>query len=72
MVEQVQNKNKEMQALHEKSIAALVSQHQTAINEMNQNLQMKEELWKAAQTAQSEMVKQMEELQRQAEEAKVF
>ncbi|XP_063820527.1 CAP-Gly domain-containing linker protein 1 isoform X7 [Pseudophryne corroboree] len=69
-VEKVQGKNREMQALHEKSIADLVCQHEAAISELKQNLQAKEDLWKTAQTTHNSMVKQMEELQQQAEHAK--
>ncbi|XP_075033980.1 CAP-Gly domain-containing linker protein 1 isoform X1 [Mixophyes fleayi] len=69
--ENVQSKNREMQILHEKSIADLVSKHQTAISELKQDLQTKEDVWKAAQTTHDIMVKQMEELQQQAEQAKV-
>lgn len=61
-----------MQMLHEKSISDLVSQHQTTISELKQNLQVKEELWKASQVTQNNMVKQIEELQRQEQQAKVF
>ncbi|KAM4050273.1 uncharacterized protein ACNLHF_015065 isoform 2-T2 [Anomaloglossus baeobatrachus] len=63
-IEKLQLENKEIQALKEKFISDLVSQHETAINELKQNLQAKEEMWKAAQ------VRQMEELQQQTEKAK--
>ncbi|XP_056391212.1 protein lava lamp isoform X2 [Hyla sarda] len=69
-MEKVQLQKKEMQSLHEKSILDLVSQHETKINELSQNLHVKEEMWKAAQVMQNNMVKQIEELQQQTEQAK--
>ncbi|KAM3937062.1 uncharacterized protein RB166_003442 isoform 2-T2 [Leptodactylus fuscus] len=69
-VEKLQLENKEMKALHEKSTSDLVSQHKSIINELKQNLQDKEEMYKSAQVTQNNMVKQMEELQQQAEQAK--
>ncbi|CAJ0931680.1 unnamed protein product [Ranitomeya imitator] len=65
-IENLHLENKELQALKEKCISDLVSQHQSTINELKQNLQVKEEMWKVAQ------VKQTEELQQQVEKAKVF
>ncbi|XP_069611723.1 CAP-Gly domain-containing linker protein 1 isoform X7 [Ranitomeya imitator] len=63
-IENLHLENKELQALKEKCISDLVSQHQSTINELKQNLQVKEEMWKVAQ------VKQTEELQQQVEKAK--
>ncbi|XP_053328511.1 CAP-Gly domain-containing linker protein 1 isoform X9 [Spea bombifrons] len=71
LAEKSQNECKELQNMHEKSVADLVSQHQTLITELKDNLQAKEELWQAAQVGQTDMVKQMEELKQQAEQAKV-
>ncbi|XP_077149263.1 CAP-Gly domain-containing linker protein 1 isoform X2 [Ranitomeya variabilis] len=63
-IEKLHLENKERQALKEKCISDLVSQHQSTISELKQNLQVKEEMWKVAQ------VKQTEELQQQVEKAK--
>uniref|UniRef100_A0A8D2M4S7 CAP-Gly domain containing linker protein 1 n=1 Tax=Zonotrichia albicollis TaxID=44394 RepID=A0A8D2M4S7_ZONAL len=70
-IESSQHQYKDLQAKHEKEISELVAKHDADIQGFKQNLQDAEEALKSAQRKNSELEAQAEELQKQAEQARV-
>ncbi|XP_050836379.1 CAP-Gly domain-containing linker protein 1 isoform X3 [Serinus canaria] len=70
-IESSQHQYKDLQAKHEKEISELVAKHDADIQGFKQNLLDAEEALKSAQKKNSELEAQAEELQKQAEQARV-
>uniref|UniRef100_H0Z796 CAP-Gly domain containing linker protein 1 n=1 Tax=Taeniopygia guttata TaxID=59729 RepID=H0Z796_TAEGU len=70
-IESSQHQYKDLQAKHEKETSELVAKHDADIQGFKQNLLDAEEALKSAQRKNSELEAQAEELQKQAEQARV-
>ncbi|XP_054145103.1 CAP-Gly domain-containing linker protein 1 isoform X5 [Melozone crissalis] len=70
-IESSQHQYKDLQAKHEKEISELVAKHDADVQGFKQNLQDAQEALKSAQRKNSELEAQAEELQKQAEQARV-
>uniref|UniRef100_A0A8C3UQ55 CAP-Gly domain containing linker protein 1 n=1 Tax=Catharus ustulatus TaxID=91951 RepID=A0A8C3UQ55_CATUS len=70
-IETSQHQYKDLQAKHEKETSELVAKHAADIQGFKQNLLDAEEALKSAQRKNSELEAQAEELQKQAEQARV-
>ncbi|XP_041344405.1 CAP-Gly domain-containing linker protein 1 isoform X6 [Pyrgilauda ruficollis] len=70
-IESSQHQYKDLQAKHEKEMSELVAKHDADIQGFKQNLLDAEEALKSAQRKNSELEAQAEELQKQAEQARV-
>ncbi|XP_016157693.1 PREDICTED: CAP-Gly domain-containing linker protein 1 isoform X12 [Ficedula albicollis] len=70
-IETSQHQYKDLQAKHEKETSELVAKHDADIQGFKQNLLDAEEALKSAQRKNSELEAQAEELQKQAEQARV-
>ncbi|XP_038008178.1 CAP-Gly domain-containing linker protein 1 isoform X9 [Motacilla alba alba] len=70
-IESSQHQYKDLQSKHEKEISELVAKHDADIQGFKQNLLDAEEALKSAQRKNSELEAQAEELQKQAEQARV-
>ncbi|XP_014730445.1 PREDICTED: CAP-Gly domain-containing linker protein 1 isoform X2 [Sturnus vulgaris] len=70
-IETSQHEYKDLQAKHEKETSELVAKHDADIQGFKQNLLDAEEALKSAQRKNSELEAQAEELQKQAEQARV-
>nr|XP_021400281.1 CAP-Gly domain-containing linker protein 1 isoform X2 [Lonchura striata domestica] len=70
-IESSQHQYKDLQAKHEKETSELVAKHDADLQGFKQNLLDAEEALKSAQRKNSELEAQAEELQKQAEQARV-
>lgn len=70
-METTQHQFKDIQAKHEKETSELMAKHDADIQEFKQNLLNAEEALKSAQSKNSQLEAQAEELQKQAEQARV-
>ncbi|XP_064248684.1 CAP-Gly domain-containing linker protein 1 isoform X2 [Passer domesticus] len=70
-IESSQHQYKDLQAKHEKEMSELVAKHDADVQGFKQNLLDAEEALKSAQRKNSELEAQAEELQKQAEQARV-
>ncbi|XP_019362820.1 PREDICTED: CAP-Gly domain-containing linker protein 1 isoform X12 [Gavialis gangeticus] len=70
-LEKSQNQYKDVQAEHEKYNSEMIAKHDTTIKDLKQNLLDVEEMLKTAQKKNGDLEKRAEELQKQAEQAKV-
>lgn len=71
LIETTQHQVKDIQAKHEKATSELMAKHDAEIQEFKQNLLDAEEALKSAQSKNSKLEAQAEELQKQAEQARV-
>lgn len=70
-METTRHQFKDIQAKHEKETSELMAKHDADIQEFKQNLLNAEEALKSARSKNSQLEAQAEELQKQAEQARV-